>query len=206
MEQGMPPAASKRLLNTTTYQLVFDNHKDVRQDPRYAIVSHRWLEDEITFHTFERQTLLDSSLDAPELNKIRGACQKAREQGIKWLWLDSVCINKISTMEDSTAIRSMFSWYRNATICYTYLADVIAPSPIVTSSQLFRRADKPEHFSEWFTRAWCLQESLASERMQFYDRNWTHMGDSTELAEPIAAITRIHIRYSMGMLTFAKQA
>lgn len=43
---------------------------------------------------------------------------------VKWLWIDTCCINKDSAAELSEAINSMFRWYLNAAVCLAYVADV----------------------------------------------------------------------------------
>ncbi|KAJ8115381.1 hypothetical protein ONZ43_g4680 [Nemania bipapillata] len=129
-------------------------------------------------------------------DKIRGACVTARNQGIKWMWIDSCCINKASATEESEAINSMFKWYREAQLCITYLSDV-KKNDDYPGIDVFRRTYNDEP-SEWFSRGWTLQELLAPLNMQFYDMNWTYMGTKRELAGSIAHITGIETRYLTG--------
>ncbi|KAL7902194.1 hypothetical protein HDV64DRAFT_80063 [Trichoderma sp. TUCIM 5745] len=44
--------------------------------------------------------------------------------GWEWAWMDTCCIDKTNTSNTEEAINSMFRWYRNAGVCYAYLADV----------------------------------------------------------------------------------
>jgi hypothetical protein len=43
--------------------------------------------------------------------------------------VDRVCIDRSSSAELSEAINSMFAWYRNSSICYAYLEDVVEKLP-----------------------------------------------------------------------------
>lgn len=94
----------------------------------------------------------------------------------------------------------MYAWYRDAVVCYAYLDDVDleenrsvtwdAANPEVSNPSLFNRSgqDIP---SEWFERAWTLQELLAPKQVHFYDRNWKLIGSRDDLAELLEHITRI---------------
>lgn len=46
--------------------------------------------------------------------------------------------------------------------------------------------------SEWFSRAWTLQEMIASSALRFYSVSWIYIGDITELAADVARITGVH--------------
>ncbi|KAK2604591.1 hypothetical protein N8I77_007505 [Diaporthe amygdali] len=118
-----------RLLNTTTFELV-SNSPSVFGQEGYAILSHRWMGSEITSEQLGRhidalQAAGTIPLESPQQDKIRGACQTARAKGIKWMWVDTCCIDKSSTAELSESLNSMFRWYRDAKLCITYLSDVI---------------------------------------------------------------------------------
>jgi hypothetical protein len=90
------------------------------QIPPYAILSHTWGEDEVTFQD------LQSGQYEHKLGyrKIHLTCQEARRDELSWCWVDTCCIDKSSSAELSEAINSMFNWYARAQICYAYLADV----------------------------------------------------------------------------------
>ncbi|KAK3615213.1 hypothetical protein LTR22_027516 [Elasticomyces elasticus] len=84
---------------------------------------------------------------------------------IKWLWVDTCCINKESAAELSEAINSMFRWYHNAELCLVYLADV-------ETAKDESRFEK----SEWFERGWTLQELLAPRMVLFVTKEWHVIG------------------------------
>lgn len=190
-----------RFLNTLTYEIISDDDPEFRADPSYATLSHRWVGPEITFQTLRPADLMNRSLETPQLNKIRGACAKARQQTppLKWLWNDTCCIKKTNAVEEARSINSMFEWYSNATICYAYLHDVVGSAP---GWQMFKSQDaKRKHHdleSEWFERRWTLQELLSPRNLDFYDREWTLMGSKTSLAIILQRVTGIDKRYLTG--------
>lgn len=107
-----------RLLNTKSlrFEEFFAN-----QVPQYAILSHRWGDDEVTFQDLRKGRKRDSQGYA----KIKQCCYLADERGFHWVWIDTCCIDKKSSAELSEAINSMYHWYHGAGECYAYLADVV---------------------------------------------------------------------------------
>lgn len=185
-----------RLLDTTTFQLA-PNSPSASKKERYAILSHRWVGSEITYeqldaHTDALRAAGTTPLSSPQQEKIRGACQTARAMGIRWMWIDTCCIDKSSNSELSESLNSMFNWYRDAALCITYLADVTRKGDWKHEEDLTNDAGHP---SVWFSRGWTLQELLAPRRLEFFDRNWDTLGDRAELAERIEEITGIQRRY-----------
>lgn len=79
--------------------------------------------------------------------KIQGTCQLALSRKIEYAWVDTCCIDKRSSAELSESINSMFSWYRQAKICFVYLVDYHLDRPSV---EYLRRC-------RWFWRGWTLQ-------------------------------------------------
>ncbi|KAI8937306.1 hypothetical protein NX059_006513 [Plenodomus lindquistii] len=147
-----------RLLNSTTLEL----KEFIGKVPPYAILSHCWEEEEVLFADM-------SSLETARLkkgfSKVQSACEKAPNDGHKYIWIDSCAIDKSSSAELSEAINSMFAWYRDAEVCYIYLADV--------------RGAEDMRKSKWFTRAWTLQELIAPccrvggfSKLRFLSGNW----------------------------------
>lgn len=90
------------------------------ETPCYAILSHTWGPEEVTFPDFHDEKTRHNKAG---FSKIRLTCEQARTEGIKYAWVDTCCINKESSAELSEAINSMFKWYRLATVCYAYLED-----------------------------------------------------------------------------------
>lgn len=193
--------ASKRLLDTQTYRLVFDSDPPVRTDPRYAILSHRWSDEEIEFYELTHAQDLDTRQD-PRWTKIRAACSIAQRHGIRWLWSDTCCINTSHPSEKNDAINSMFRFYEEAAICITYLPDVSYHAGDTVNADTFRRADQPNLYSEWFERGWTLQELLAPRNMEFYDRYWTLIETKRNLSQALSVITGIDASYLQGTEDF----
>ncbi len=116
------------LLHTKTLELRHFIKPD-RETP-YAILSHVW-EDIDHTHNFQdiraiHARCVVSGEDPRTLvnEKVRNFCILAEQEGYEWAWLDTCCIDKSSSAELSEAINSMYAWYMDSTICYTYLSDV----------------------------------------------------------------------------------
>jgi hypothetical protein len=168
-----------RLLHTTLLSLN-EYHGD--KVPKYAILSHCWEESgEVTFEAFQS----GKGVELSGYSKIKGCCSKAAKDGWEFVWIDSSCINKDSSSELSEAINSMFRWYREAEICYVYLADVL----INTNNNNER--DSKLRNSRWFTRGWTLQELLAPKKVVFFDSEWNAIGQKDDLKDLLSSITGI---------------
>ncbi|CAN9205591.1 unnamed protein product [Alternaria alternata] len=156
--------------------------------PAYAILSHTWLPgQEVTFDEFNRGL----GRDKAGFDKIRFCAQQAQGDGLRYVWVDTCCINKADHVELQHAINSMFRWYQEATRCYVLLTDVLN-----ARSAINRVSDMPAwegefRQSRWFTRGWTLQELLAPRVISFYSRDWTHLGDRHSLKQVIHEITSI---------------
>ncbi|RYP11814.1 hypothetical protein DL765_007580 [Monosporascus sp. GIB2] len=193
-----------RCLDTATFEL-HHNLQDVFKTEGYAILSHRWAEHEITCdqigdYAKELRNTRDSHC-IPQLDKIFGACTIARRQGIRWMWIDSCCIDKSSSQEYQESINSMFKWYSDAVVCITYMSDVRKNLSVTTEPQVFYDSQTGQP-SAWFTRGWTLQELLAPRNMQFYDEKWEFLGTKASLAAALAHITRIREEYLTGAEDF----
>lgn len=150
----------------------------------YAILSHRWTDDEVLFHDVEQGT----SIKRKGYSKLRGAIEQARADGFVFLWDDTCCIDKSSSAELSEAINSMWAWYRDSSICYAYLDDV---------SSAVEDADFESEFkaSAWFTRGWTLQELIAPRQVNFYNNSWALIGTKRTLQGAISEATGIDDEY-----------
>ncbi|KAI4135929.1 MAG: hypothetical protein LQ341_005822 [Variospora aurantia] len=174
-----------RLINTSTLEFreFFDS-----EIPEYAILSHRWGSDEASYQDFEKGIQHTRMGFA----KIGGCCSLALKYKFEWTWVDTCCIDKRSSAELSEAINSMYNWYRDAEVCYVYLADVLwedgTPELHQASMDRFRR-------SNWFTRGWTLQELLAPDHVSFLDRRWRSIGTKRSMIDEISKITRIDAHY-----------
>src|ERR1700712_6090569 len=134
--------------------------------PAYAILSHTWIRDEeITYDEFHT----GASRHKAGYAKIQFCGARAAQDGLQYFWVDTCCIDKRNNTELSTAINSMFSWYRREARCYVYLSDVQAPDKS-TNSEHSQRTWQAFRDSRWFTRGWTLQELLAPSIVEFFSR------------------------------------
>jgi hypothetical protein len=72
--------------------------------PPYAILSHTWNEEEVTF----RDMIEGTGKDKRGYAKIRLVARLTRLDGLEHFWIDTCCIDKSSRAELSEALNSMF--------------------------------------------------------------------------------------------------
>jgi WD40 repeat protein len=164
--------------------------KDFKKDdkvPPYAILSHTWQHEEVTFS----EIITGSYKSKHGYRKIRFCAQQAKRDGLEYFWVDTCCINKENTFELRDAINSMFHWYQNAAKCYAYLSDVAIRKRRLCTAPNEEVWEPAFRASRWFTRGWTLQELLAPRVVQFYSTEWEPLGDRKSLQQHIHEITRI---------------
>jgi hypothetical protein len=154
-----PLLSKMRVLDTTT--LEFQEFPDLPDEP-YAILSHRWRAEEVTFREYRK--IRDTIQHRAGYKKIVDLCYLARRRGLHYAWVDTCCIDKRSSAELSEAINSMYRWYKESAECYVFLDDYDSDDP----SSLAR--------CEWFSRGWTLQELIAPEYCIFFTAAWTVIG------------------------------
>lgn len=167
------------LINTETFRL----EGFMGEAPSYAILSHTWGPEEVTFADFHDETTRHNKTG---FAKIKLTCEQARTEGIRYAWVDTCCINKESSAELSEAINSMFKWYKLAEVCYAYLEDFPQQVEIADSSSL--------SCCRWFSRGWTLQELIAPRNLVFFVPNgktWRAIGRKDELHLGLEEITKI---------------
>ncbi|KAF2008646.1 HET-domain-containing protein [Aaosphaeria arxii CBS 175.79] len=180
------------LLNARTLSLEYflDN-----RIPRYAILSHTWGDEEISFQDFDatkNRSYTGLSGQDPfqkkGWKKVEATCKKALEYECEYAWVDTCCIDKSSSSELQEAINSMFRWYKIAYTCFTYLEDVLPDDDVEKKRQAFRT-------SRWFTRGWTLQELIAPYDVIFFDHAWQCIGSKRQFPSEISRITGIKAPY-----------
>ncbi|KAF2029365.1 HET-domain-containing protein [Setomelanomma holmii] len=147
--------------------------------PPYAILSHTWGPDheEVTF-----QELSDGTgLSKAGYDKIQFCGRQAANYSLQYFWIDTCCIDKISSAELTESINSMFIWYKEAAVCYVLLMDLPANARL--------EMDLPN--CRWFTRGWTLQELIAPERVILFDQSLVSIGSKGYLVEELSCITGI---------------
>jgi hypothetical protein len=159
-----------------------------RDIPQYAILSHRWGPDheEVTF----RDLVEGTGKSKAGYRKLTFCGKQAANDGLRFFWIDTCCIDKASSAELSEAINSMFRWYQHAEKCYVYLSDV-STSGFARNEQSFQR-------SSWFTRGWTLQELVAPKFVEFFSSDGDQIGDKSSIVQEIHNITRIPIQALQG--------
>ncbi|KAG8818966.1 hypothetical protein FRC19_010208 [Serendipita sp. 401] len=150
----------------------------VKDELKYAILSHRWGSAELTFNDLGKlheevtrnnppsfdvivstmQRLVASTPFKPSFTKLVKFREVAAKRQCKYGWVDTICINKESSAELDESIRSMYAWYRDSDVCIVHLSQTHHSRGL---------KDDP-----WFTRGWTLQELLAPKQIKFFSSSW----------------------------------
>ena len=155
------------------------------QIPCYAILSHTWGKEEVSFQELTKPW----STNNPKFSKLLGCCNQASLDGWEYVWIDTCCIDKTSSAELSEAINSMYRWYAEAQVCYTYMSDV--DGKVTNHTTLLKNFQ----CSRWFTRGWTLQELLAPQDIIFFDQGWEEIGTRLSLETEISQVAGIMSRF-----------
>jgi hypothetical protein len=179
-----------RFINSHTLNLELATTEESKLQP-YVILSHTWGEDEISFQEMSSIVHLEQEHDSRQRAayiKIQGCCEQAVKDGFDYVWIDTCCIDKKSSLEFSEAINSMYQWYQQADVCYVYLSDVDSGF----DSDAFMS-------SRWFARGWTLQELIAPSSLIFFNKAWVDIGTKSSLQEYISRRTRIPPSLLLGL-------
>jgi tetratricopeptide (TPR) repeat protein len=170
------------------------SEKDI---PPYAILSHRWGDDEILFEDIGNPNYKSKH----GYQKIEFCAKQIAQNQLQYFWVDTCCIDKWDLRERSRAINSMFRWYSKATKCYVFLSDV----SVSTATESHQQNDWEASFraSEWFTRGWTLQELIAPVSVEFFSAEGRKLGDKASLEQLIYEITGIPPKALRGFLLSA---
>lgn len=167
------------LIDTSTLQL---QHVSESEKTPYAILSHTWGDDEVTYQELSNIEKAKSKLS---YTKILRTCRIAASRGLRYAWIDTCCIDKSSSAELTEAINSMFRWYREAAVCFAYISDLPprkgGPALDWLNDCRYR----------WLTRGWTLQELVAAANIEFYDAEWGYRGDKAALVRQLHLTTGI---------------
>ena len=164
--------------------------------PRYAILSHTWGPEEVTF----KDIMEGNRASKIGFEKIRFCGEQARRDHLQYFWVDTCCIDKSSSAELTEAINSMFHWYQNAVKCYVYLSDVLTKTQKASDSFTEYTWEPAFRSSKWFTRGWTLQELLAPSpsSVEFFSQERNRLGDKRSLEQQIHEITGIPLSALQG--------
>lgn len=172
-----------RLIHVHTFQLCdFLGHPSTF--PNYAILSHTWEDEEVSFQDFQDISL---ARRMKGFKKIKYCCEQAADDGFEWAWVDTCCIDKTSSSELSEAINSMYNWYGTAMVCYAYLSDVTSAGAFNYKTDLQRIGELPR----WFKRGFTLQELIAPLVVKFFTEDWRFIGTKKDKALRLSIVTGI---------------
>ncbi|KAF8555027.1 hypothetical protein OG21DRAFT_963376 [Imleria badia] len=169
--------------------------REVRQYFRYVMLSHKWKENEPLFQQVIHIVVYD--LDrSPTHDKLRTFCKIARDAEFHWAWSDTCCINKSDHFILQEALVAMFKWYQGSALMIVFLRGVHSSS---------RRGALGK--SIWNTRAWTLQEYVASKVIHFYTEDWTlyldlqlpNHKESPEVLLEMEHVTGVSAQQSMAL-------
>lgn len=202
-----------RLINIYTFRLeqFFGNKL-----PLYAILSHCWEDEELSFEEWQaietnNGEIVERIQRKEGYQKIVDACRYTRavskvwggplDRRLKYLWVDTVCIDKRSSAELSEAINSMFKWYSGSTTCLVYMVDVNLASSRADNRPSRRQVSENDALSEttrrqfreskWFTRGWTLQELLAPSDIIYLSKRWEAIGTNFDLIANVSDASKI---------------
>ncbi|XXH06186.1 hypothetical protein Hte_012632 [Hypoxylon texense] len=190
---------ARRTLKERT--VVFDSQEP--DDVKYLILSHCWGRpggNDAWIHDGQEYVYRDVLASLPPASKPAGfekivrACELAHRAKIKYVWIDTCCLDQTNSSEISHGINSMFKWYHKSSFCVVYLADVTWTSNM-SRKELKRQLGN----SRWLERAWTLQELIAPKEIRFYNREWNYMDTKAGLVDEIDEITHIDYRILKGL-------
>jgi hypothetical protein len=162
--------------------------------PRYAILSHTWGVEEVTF----KDIMEGTGENKAGYEKIEFCRKQAASDGFSYFWVDTCCIDKSSSAELSEAINSMFRWYQNADKCYVYLSDVYTSRHATNRQPVSMTRDEAFRKSRWFCRGWTLQELIAPASVEFFSHEGDRLGSKESLEQDIHEITGIAVEALRG--------
>ncbi|KAF8550350.1 TPR-like protein [Imleria badia] len=155
----------KKIVSETATRKIDRAHirQSVAKYFKWIMFSHTWEGKEPTLKDVNIVDSVWKLDDSPLHEKLRQFCKTASEDGYRWAWSDTCCIDKDTSAILSQSLIAMYMWYEKAAETLVYLADVLSSAEL---------ADLALTNSRWMTRAWTLQELLASKVVRFYNRDW----------------------------------
>ncbi|KAF8436821.1 hypothetical protein L210DRAFT_3547707 [Boletus edulis BED1] len=152
----------KELVSSTTTRIDYVRIKrEVREHFRYVMLSHKWEDNEPLFQKVVHIAVYDLE-ESPTHDKLQTFCKIVRDAAFDWAWSDTCCIDKSDHFVLQEALVAMFKWYQGSAMMIVFLRGVRSSSQ---RGALVR--------SIWNTRAWTLQEYVASKVIHFYTEDWT---------------------------------
>lgn len=111
-------------------------------------------------------------------NIVNCILNNKKNNKIKYIWLDTICIDKSSSSEMNENIVSMYNIYKYAKYVHVYLND-----DYIKNDNYENNIIEEVLKDEWWTRGWTLQEYLANENVKFHDKNNNYICDKYDIWE-----------------------
>lgn len=152
--RGMRRMDCPRVWDLETDEIVSNPNIGDDSDHQIAAITHRWQAKEFVYadlveirRTNNVLKELDRPLKSTKISSMSDKLAKIKEElmgQVRYVWMDTLCIDKTSSVELDMSIRSMYRWYSNASFVYL---------EYYTS------------FKEWCKRGWTLQEGHAAKSL-----------------------------------------
>jgi hypothetical protein len=107
---------------------------------RVVFITHRWRKDEVRYQDQMKSTQSQRK-QISRMSKKLHRIHKTLRKYTRYVWLDTVCIDKSNLSELDEIFRSMYKWYASC------IAVVL---------------DSGTTLEKWCSRGWCLQEGAAA--------------------------------------------
>ncbi|KAG1821962.1 heterokaryon incompatibility protein-domain-containing protein [Suillus subaureus] len=145
----------------------------------WVMLSHRWGTKEPGLHDIQGRNIYDLN-PVGTIVKLQNFCRVTRNEGYRWAWVDTCCIDQNNHVEVQQSVNSMFVWYHYSALTIVYLSDVPPSSKWGTLAS-----------SIWNTRGWTVQEFLAPKIVLFYQADWSlYLDDCSRNHKESVAITQ----------------
>lgn len=116
--------------------MVVPNPNTTQIPQKIVAVTHRWGNNEITYDKIK-----DANVNISGKHDKLAIIRSELVQEFRYVWMDTLCIDKTSSSELDMSIRSMYRWYSSAWMVYL---------------------DSTTSLHEWSQRGWTLQEGCAA--------------------------------------------
>ncbi|KAF8555608.1 hypothetical protein OG21DRAFT_1483747 [Imleria badia] len=183
----------KKLFSETAMTKIVDRahiRQSVAKYFKWSMFSHTWEGKEPTFKDVNLVVSVWELDESPLNKKLRQFCMTVHEDGYRWAWSDTCCIDKDTSAILSQSLIAMYSWYEKAAETLVYLADVLSSAEF---------GDLALTKSRWMTRAWTLQELLASKVVRFYTRDWKLYLNDTHVNHKESPSIKHELAKAMGV-------
>jgi hypothetical protein len=125
--------------------------------------------------------------------KLNFCREQAAKDGLHHFWIDTCCIDKVSSAELSEAIVFMLPWYSDSVQCYLFLSDVSVEEEKTDYDDFNFTGKFAFRTSRWFSRGWTLQELLAPSVLRYFSGEGQQLGDKLSLEKVVSEIMHIPI-------------